>query len=162
MNVTLQKLPTKKRTDQQHFVITMNRTQCREMLTKEIRTLARGRSLNNFKIEKKVQYNGKEYDNREGLKCDDDSGMWKLGTTIEPDEHGYTMINWTVLHGKVTWNAEIRFNKKMTPQVSHINSFMGSPMVYNGNDTCRQYLGKFLSELENGFMTEENGWTFTN
>jgi hypothetical protein len=140
----------------------MNKSQCREMLTKEIRTLAGGRSLKNFKIEKKVQYNRKEYDNREGLKCDDDSGIWKMGTTIEPDEHGYTMINWTVVHGKVTWNAEIRFNKKMTPQVSHINSFMGSPMVFNGTETCSQYLGQLLSEWENGFMTEKNGWTFKN
>lgn len=147
------------------------------MLTKEIHRFAGSRSLKNFKIEKKVQYNGKEYENREGLTCDDDSGMWKMGTTIRPNEHGYTMINWTVVHGKVTWNAEIRFNKKMTPEVSHINSFMGDGpfvfnglsmnsfmalIVYNGNDTCSQYLGQLLSEWENGFMTEKNGWTFTN
>ena len=138
----------------------MNKSQCREMLTKEIRRFAGGRSLKNFKIEKKVQYNGKEYDNREGLKCDDDSGMWKMGTTIEPCEGGYVMVNWTVVRGKVTYNAEVRFNTKLTPQSSHINTFMGSPMVFNGNDTCSQYLGQLLSEWGNGFMTEENGWIF--
>lgn len=140
----------------------MNKSQCREMLTKEIRRFAGGRSLKKFKIEKKVQYNCKEYDNREGLKCDDDSGMWKMGTTIEPCEGGYVMVNWTVVRGKVTWNAEVRFNSKMTCQSSHINTFMGSPMVFNGNDTCSQYLGGLLSEWENGFMTEENGWIFKN
>ena len=138
----------------------MNKSQCREMLTKEIRRFANGRSLKTFKIEKKVEYNGKQYDNREGLKCEDDSGMWRLGTTIQPCEGGYVMVNWTVLHGKVTWNAEVRFNSKLTCQSSHINTFMGSPLVYNGNDTCSKYLGEWLSELENGFMTEENGWTF--
>jgi hypothetical protein len=140
----------------------MNKSQCREMLTKEIRRFAGGRSLKKFKIEKKVQYNGKQYDNREGLKCDDNSGLWKMGTTIEPCEGGYVMVNWTVVSGKVTWNAEVRFNSKMTCQSSHINTFMGSPMVFNGNDTCSQYLGGLLSEWENGFMTEENGWIFKN
>lgn len=138
----------------------MNKKQCREMLTKEIRRFAGGRSLKNFTIEKKVQYNDKEYDNHEGLKCDDDSGMWKMGTTIRPCEGGYVMINWTVNGGKVTWNAEVRFNTKMTCQSSHINTFMGSPMVFNGNDTCSEYLGGLLSEWGDGFMTEENGWIF--
>ena len=138
----------------------MNKKQCRDALSTEIRRFAGGRSLKKFKIEKKVTYNGKEYDNREGLMCDDQSGMWKLGTVIEPCEGGYVMTQWTVLHGKVTWNAELRFNSKMTPQSSHINTFMGSPMVMNGNDTCIRYLDEMLTEWGSGFMTEECGWVF--
>jgi len=149
----------------------MNKSQCREMLTKEIRRFAGGRSLKKFKIEKKVQYNGKKYDNREGLKCDDDSGLWKMGTTIEPCEGGYVMVNWTIVSGKVTWNAKVHFNSKMTCQSSHINTFMRrrdgaraewAAVVFNGNDTCSQYLGELLSEWGNCFMTEENGWIFNN
>tara|TARA_R110002096_G_scaffold121311_2_gene262590 strand:- start:1617 stop:2015 length:399 start_codon:yes stop_codon:yes gene_type:complete len=130
------------------------------MLTDEIKRFASGRPLKKFKIEKKVKYNDKEYENNEGLKCDKDSGMWKMGTTIEPCDGGYVMINWTVLHGSITWNAEVRFNSKMTCQSSHINTFRGSPFVFDGNETCSQYLGELLGELGDGFMTEENGWVF--
>ena len=138
----------------------MNKSKCRTMLTEEIKRFAAGRPLKKFKIEKKVKYNEKEYENREGLKCDDDSGMWKMGTTLEPCEGGYVMINWTVVGGKVTWNAEVRFNSKMTCQSSHINLFAGSPLVYNGNDTCNEYLGGLLGEWGKGFMCEKNGWSF--
>ena len=138
----------------------MNKSKCRTMLTEEIKRFAAGKPLKKFKIEKKVKYNEKEYENREGLKCDDDSGMWKMGTTIQPCEGGYIMINWTVVRGSITWNAEVRFNSKMTCQSSHINTFMGSPLVYNGNDTCNQYLSELLEGWGDGFMKSENGWTF--
>ena len=139
----------------------MNKTQCREVLTKEIRRFAGGRSLKKFKIEKKVRYNDTEYENREGFKCEGHSGYWKMGTTIEPCSGGYVMINWTVVGGKVTWNAKVLFNSKMTYQSCEINTFMGPPLVLNGNKTCSEYLGQLLSEWGVGFMTEENGWIFT-
>tara|TARA_R110000822_G_scaffold108451_2_gene237942 strand:- start:366 stop:782 length:417 start_codon:yes stop_codon:yes gene_type:complete len=137
----------------------MNKGQCREMLRKEIHRFAGGRSLKGFVIEKKVQYNGEEFPNRPHT-TGKSSGMWKMGTTIRPCDDGYVMINWTIVGGEVTWNAEVKFNSKMTPQVGHVNSFMGSPMVFNGNEICNQYLGELLTEWGEGFMTEKNGWTF--
>tara|TARA_R110000751_G_scaffold167756_1_gene273650 strand:- start:528 stop:1019 length:492 start_codon:yes stop_codon:yes gene_type:complete len=134
--------------------------QCREILRGEIVKIAEGRSLKKFSIQKQVEYNGKKYDNREGLETGKQSGMWRLGTTIEPCEGGYVMTNWTIVGGSVTWNAEVRFNSKMTCQSSHINTFMGSPLVYNGNDTCNQYLSELLEGWGDGFMKSENGWTF--
>ena len=138
----------------------MNKAKCREILRKEIQRFAGGRPLKGLVIEKKVRYNGEEFPNMPH-KTGKSSGMWQMGTTIRSLScGGYVMIDWTVVGGEVTWNSEIKFNSKMTPQVGYINSFMGSPMVFNGSDICDEYLGEQLTELGEGFMTENNGWTF--
>ncbi len=134
--------------------------ECRQILRREIVKFAEGRSLKKFSIQKQVEYNGNKYHNREGLETGEKSGMWRLGVTISPADFGYLMILWSVVRGKVCWNNEIHFNSKMTPTASFTNTFMGSPLVHNGSETCEAFLSELLEEWGDGFMKSENDWTF--
>jgi hypothetical protein len=141
----------------------MSKKIARDYLRKEILRFTKGKDLKEpWKIEKLVRYNDKEHPNEQGHDTGETSGMYKLGTTIRPSENGYTMIHWTILKGKVEWNAEIHFNKKMTPMCGHINTFMGSPLVYDGEKVSKEYLCQLIDEgtwVEN-YFSEENGFTF--
>jgi hypothetical protein len=140
----------------------MTKTTVRNALRKNILAFTKGKDLTKpFTIEKRVVYNDKDYPNDEGHKCEEESGMWKLGYTFQPYEDGYVFYHWTIVQGEVTWSAEIRLNKKLTVQCSHINTFIGSPLVYNGQDTCKDYMDELMKEWGDGiFMTTENGFTF--
>ena len=144
--------------------LTMSKKIARDYLRKEILRFTKGKDLKKpWKIEKLVRYNDKEHPNEQGHDTGERSGMWKMGTTIRPSENGYTLIHWTVVQGKVEWNAEIHFNKKMTPMCGHINTFMGSPLVYNGEKISKEYLCELIDEgtwIEN-YFSEENGFTFS-
>ena len=142
----------------------MSKKIARDYLRKEILRFTKGKDLKEpWKIEKLVRYNDKEHPNEQGHDTGESSGMYRLGTTIRPSENGYTMIDWTIVGGKVEWNAEIHFNKKMTPMCGHINTFMGSPLVYNGEKISKEYLCELIDEgswVEN-YFSEENGFTFS-
>ena len=139
---------------------------CRDNLRKEILEFSKGQDLKKgWKIEKKVQYRNKEYPNVIGLKCDADNGMWKMGTEISPDgEGGYYMIHYTVWGGKVTWNAECRFNSKMTCVGGYMNMFSGGTSGFmSGKEMCNEYLKPFLQETfkeYGGFISKERGFHF--
>ena len=141
----------------------MSKKIARDYLRKEILRFTKGKDLKErWKIEKLVRYNDKEHPNEQGHDTGESSGMYRLGTTIRPSENGYTMIDWTVVQGKVEWNAEIQFNKKMTPMCGYINTFMGSPLVYNGEKISKEYLCPLIEEgtwVEN-YFSDENGFTF--
>ena len=135
---------------------------CRDALRKEILNFTKGKDLKQkWKIEKKVMYNNKEYPNVKGHKCDDDSGMWKMGTELSPDgEGGYYMIHYTVVWGKVTWNAELRFNSKMTCVGGWLNYFATGPSKFiKGKEMCDDYLKPFLQENEE-YITSVQGFNF--
>lgn len=139
----------------------MSKKIVRDYLRKEILRFTKGKDLKEpWKIEKLVRYNDKEHPNEQGHDTGETSGMWKMGTTIRPSENGYTMIDWTIVQGKVEWNAEIQFNKKMTPMCGYINTFMGSPLVYNGERISKEYLLEYWSEMGDNWMSAENGFTF--
>jgi hypothetical protein len=139
----------------------MTKTTVRNTLRSNILPFTKGKDLTKpFTIERRVKYNDKEYPNDEGHKCDEESGIWKMGYTFQPYEEGYIFYHWTVVGGAVTWNAEIHLNKKLTPKSSHINTFMGSPLVFNGEETCSQYMDQLMDEWGENFMTNENGFTF--
>ena len=134
---------------------------CRDALRKEILNFTKGKDLKqNWKIEKKVIYNNKEYPNVKGHKCDDDSGMWKMGTEISKDDTGgYYMIHYTVCGGVVTWNAEMRFNSKMTCLGGYINYFTGRSQFMKGKEMCDDYLKPFLQEKDE-YITSDQGFKF--
>tara|TARA_R110000803_G_C11898307_1_gene311780 strand:+ start:48 stop:476 length:429 start_codon:yes stop_codon:yes gene_type:complete len=137
------------------------KAQVRDHFRKEILAFSKGQDLKKkWKIKRLVTYNGVPYENKQGLKTKDSSGMWKMGWTIRPYEDGYLMMHWTVVSGVVEWNAEIRFNKKMTPLSGFINSFMGSPMVCNGEEISKQYLLPYINEGGTS-ITKEAGFTFS-
>lgn len=139
----------------------MDIKQCRNILRKEILSFSKNKNLKHkFKIEKNVIYNDNEQKNEEGYDTKQKSGVCQLGITIEPYSDGYVMVNWTVVEGRVTWNSEIRFDRKMTPEYSFINLFNGSRLTYNSYYTCSEYLGPLLKELGDNFMSIENGWKF--
>ena len=125
-------------------------TFCRDYLRKQIISFPKDDKglKGNWKIEKKVMYNDKEYPNEIGLQCDKNSGFWKLGTELSPDgEGGYYMIHYTIWQGKVTWNAELRFNSKMTCVGGYMNYFaMGRSKFMSGKEICTDYLQPFLQE----------------
>jgi len=134
-------------------------TFCRNYIRKQIIAFPKDDKglKGHWKIEKKVMYNHKEYPNEIGLKCDEDSGFSRLGTEISPDgEGGYYMINYTVWEGKVTWNAELRFNSKMTCVGGYMNLFtLGPSKFMKGKEMCEDYLEPFLKEYINergGFL----------
>ena len=134
----------------------MTKASVRNTLRKNILNFTKGKDLKKaFTIEKRVIYNNKDYPNEEGYNCDDESGFWKMGYTFKTYEDGYVFYHWTIVSGKVTWNAEIRFNKKLTAQSSHINTFMGRPLVYNGERTCSEYMDELMKEWGDEFMTTE-------
>ena len=139
---------------------------CRDIIRKDIVQLSKGHNLKQmWKIEKKVVYNEKEYQNKIGLKCDEDNGVWKMGTEISSDgEGGYYMINYTVWDGKVTWNAEMRFNSKMTCVGGYMNFFgMGKSGWMDGKEMCKEYLKGYIEESNKdygGFITKELGFKF--
>ena len=141
----------------------MSKKIARDYLRKEILRFTKGEDLKGlWKIEKLVRYNDNEYPNKQGHDTGETSGMYKLGTTIRPLENGYAMMHWTILHGKVEWNAEIHFNKKMTPMCGYINTFMGKPLVYDGERISKEYLCQLIDEetwVEN-YFSKENGFTF--
>tara|TARA_R110000824_G_scaffold315496_8_gene502652 strand:- start:388 stop:834 length:447 start_codon:yes stop_codon:yes gene_type:complete len=139
---------------------------CRNHLRKQILEFSKGHDLKKgWKIEKKVQYNDKEYPNEIGLKCDADSGRWKMGTQISPDGNGgYYMIHYTIEGGKVSWNAECRFNSKMTCVGGYMNYFgLGNSGFMSGKEMCNDYLKPFLQEVSRdygGFISKEQGFHF--
>jgi hypothetical protein len=139
---------------------------CRDILRKEILKLSKGHNLKKmWKIEKKVVYNNKEYPNQIGLKCDKDSGVWKMGTEIAPDGNGgYYMIHYTVWGSEITWNAELKFNSKMTCVGGRMNYFgLGSSKWMDGNEICKEYLKGYIEESNEdygGFITKERGFKF--
>jgi hypothetical protein len=134
----------------------MSKTKVRNLIRKEILSFTKGKDLKRkFLIERLVRYNDTEHPNQQGHDTGERSGFWNMGTTFGQCEDGYVMMDWTVVHGKVEWNAEIRFNKKMTPMSGHINTFMGSPLVYNGEGISNEYIlvsfSERLSEEEKSF-----------
>lgn len=141
----------------------MSKKIVRDYLRKEILRFTKGKDLKQpWKIEKLVRFNDKEHPNEQGHDTGETSGMYRLGITIRPSDQGYIMMHWTTLQGKVEWNAEIHFNKKMTPMSGHINTFMGSPLVYDGERISKEYLCELIDEgtwVEN-YFSEENGFTF--
>lgn len=134
---------------------------CRDTLRKQILTFTKGKDLKKpFIIEKKVQYNGKEYDNIPKLKCDDDSGMWKMGYKfIWNDEiQNYIFTHYSVVWGVVEVNAEIYLNKKLTVQHGYINYFTKMHRM-SQKETCDDYLEPLLRE-NNNIISAEEGFTF--
>ena len=139
----------------------MSKAQVRDLMRKQILSFTEGQDLKRkFVIEKLVKYNDTEHPNQQGHDTGEESGHWKMGTTIQQCDGGYVMFDWTIVHGKVEWNAEIRFNKKMTPTGGRINTFMGSPLVYDGERISREYLLEYWEECGESWMSAENGFTF--
>ena len=138
------------------------KSQVRNHFRKEILNFTKGQDLKGkWVIIKSVEYNGVEYENKEGVKVEDCGGFWRMGWTIRPCEGGYLMMHWTVVNRTVTWNAEIRFNKKMTPQGGFINIFAGSPLVYDGERISKEYLLDFINE-DSQSIKLENNFKFSN
>ena len=133
----------------------------REHIRKEILNFAKGKDLKQkWVINRAVEYKGVRYENKEGVETNDRSGFWKIGRTIRPCDDGYVMFHWTILHGKVTWNAEIRFNKKMTPMCGYINMFNGRPAFYSdGISISNTYLLRLIEEGSFS-ITSEKGFEF--
>tara|TARA_R100001198_G_C5099445_1_gene132269 strand:- start:41 stop:478 length:438 start_codon:yes stop_codon:yes gene_type:complete len=137
------------------------KSQVRDHFRKEILNFTKGQDLKKrWVINRSVEYNGVKYENKEGLETKDTSGMWRMGWTIRPSETGYVMIHWTIVGGKVTWNGEITFNKKMTPMCGYVNLFMGSPKFYSdGNSVSNDYLLPLINE-GSGSINTEKGFEF--
>jgi len=137
------------------------KSQVRNHFRKEILNFTKGQDLKgNWVINKPVQYNGVDYENKEGVKVEDCGGFWRMGWTIRPCEGGYLMMHWTVVNRTVSWNAEIRFNKKMTPMCGYVNLFMGSPKFYSdGESISREYLLPLIKE-DSASINSEKGFVF--
>ena len=137
------------------------KSQVRNHFRKEILNFTKGQDLKgNWVINKPVQYNGVDYENKEGVKVEDCCGFWRMGWTIRPCEGGYLMMHWTVVNRTVSWNAEIRFNKKMTPMCGYVNLFMGSPKFYSdGESISREYLLPLIKE-DSASINSEKGFVF--
>ena len=135
---------------------------CRDELRKQVLAFTRGKDIKkDFMIEKKVEYNGKKYDNLSSTKCDDETGMYRLGYQLFPSEEieGYKFIHYTVLHGVVRVNAEINLNKKLTCMGGFYNTFMNMKYM-SPKEMCDDYLQPLLKEKPDGLITKEYGFTF--
>ncbi len=136
---------------------------CRDQLRTQVLSFTKGKDLKkDWVIEKKVEYNGKKYDNLSGTKCDEESGMWRMGYQLFPSEEidGYKFIHYTILHGVVKVNAEINLNKKLTCMGGFYNTFMTGMKYMSPKDMCDDYLQPLLIEKSDGLITEVNGFTF--
>ncbi len=136
---------------------------CRDELRKQVLSFTKGKDLKqDWMIYKKVEYNGKKYDNISGTKCDDDSGMWKMGYELVPSGEidGYKFIHYTVVHGEVKVNAEINLNKKLTCMGGFYNTFLVGMKYMSAKDMCEDYLQPLLKEKPQGLITEENEFIF--
>lgn len=135
---------------------------CRDELRTQVLAFTKGKDLKkDWIISRNVEYNGKKYDNLSGTKCDDETGMYRLGFELYPSEEidGYKFIHYTVLHGVVKVNAEINLNKKLTCMGGFFNTFMNIEYM-SPKQMCDDYLKILLKEKPDGLITEEEGFSF--
>jgi len=136
---------------------------CRDELRKQVLAFTKGKGIKkDFMIEKKVEYNGKKYDNIPGLECDDESGVWRMGYELFPSEEidGYKFIHYTIVGAEVLVNAEINLNKKLTCMGGFWNTFLVGMKYSSAKDMCDDYLQPLLKEKPDGLITKEYGFTF--